>query len=64
MGDSRAILSAESGNKIFRLSRDHKPNDEYEKKRIIEKGGKLYQSKCQSKIPLINDGAILNFNNK
>ena len=39
VGDSRALLSAESGSKIYPLSRDHKPNDELERKRIVEAGG-------------------------
>jgi protein phosphatase 2C family protein 2/3 len=29
--------------KIFPLSRDHKPSDELERKRIIEAGGQIYQ---------------------
>lgn len=33
----------EGGKKIYCLSRDHKPNDEKEYKRIIEAGGKIYQ---------------------
>lgn len=43
VGDSRAILSAEQGQRLFSLSRDHKPNDELERKRIIEGGGQIYQ---------------------
>jgi protein phosphatase 2C family protein 2/3 len=39
VGDSRAILSGDEGRKIYPLSRDHKPNDELERKRIIEAGG-------------------------
>lgn len=34
VGDSWAIMSAEGGNKIYALSRDHWPNDELEKMRI------------------------------
>lgn len=34
VGDSRAIMSAEGGNKIYALSRDHRPNDDLEKMRI------------------------------
>jgi protein phosphatase 2C family protein 2/3 len=30
VGDSRAILSGESGSRIFPLSRDHKPTDPHE----------------------------------
>ena len=56
VGDSRAILSAGGAttyglNKpviqgtpsVFPLSKDHKPSDEAEKKRIIEGGGQIYQ---------------------
>jgi serine/threonine protein phosphatase PrpC len=37
-------MSGSSGNKVFTLSRDHKPSDEDEKFRILEAGGKIYQS--------------------
>lgn len=30
VGDSRAIMSADKGKKLFLLSRDHKPNEDYE----------------------------------
>ena len=30
VGDSRAIMSADRGKKLFLLSRDHRPNEEYE----------------------------------
>jgi protein phosphatase PTC2/3 len=43
VGDSRALMSADGGNYIIELSRDHKPNDEEEQKRITEAGGKIYQ---------------------
>ena len=42
VGDSRAILSADFGLKLYSLSKDHKPMEEFEKKRIIEAGGKIY----------------------
>lgn len=42
VGDSRAVMSGNNGNKVFTLSRDHKPSDEDEKKRILEAGGKIY----------------------
>lgn len=34
VGDSRVIMSIDSGNQIGVLSRDHKPDDEQEKIRI------------------------------
>jgi protein phosphatase 2C family protein 2/3 len=42
VGDSRALLSSNNGCKIYSLSRDHKPSDEFEKKRIITSGGQIY----------------------
>jgi serine/threonine protein phosphatase PrpC len=42
VGDSRALLSSDSGTKIYSLSRDHKPSDEHEKIRIIKAGGQIY----------------------
>ena len=42
VGDSRAILSSNSGQKIYCLSKDHKPSDQNEKKRILSFGGKVY----------------------
>lgn len=42
VGDSWAIMSAEGGNKIYALSWDHRPNDEIEKIRISQNGGKIY----------------------
>lgn len=35
VGDSRAIMSAENGKKLFLLSRDHRPGESYEQTRII-----------------------------
>ena len=42
VGDSRAILSGESGSRIFPLSRDHKPTDPHEQQRIFKAGGQVY----------------------
>ncbi|OMJ88236.1 hypothetical protein SteCoe_9899 [Stentor coeruleus] len=44
LGDSRAIMSGKSGRKVYTLSKDHKPCDVDEMKRIIDGGGKVYQS--------------------
>jgi serine/threonine protein phosphatase PrpC len=52
VGDSRALLSADGGNSIIALSRDHKPNDENETKRITENGGKIYQYEIAKMITL------------
>jgi protein phosphatase 2C family protein 2/3 len=45
VGDSRAIMSGEGGSRIFALSKDHKPMEETEFKRISAAGGKIYQAK-------------------
>ena len=42
-GDSRSILSRDSGEKIEQLTNDHKPNAKSEEIRIIKAGGKVYQ---------------------
>ena len=43
-GDSRAILSLNSGKDIKLLNQIHRPSEENEKKRIIENGGSVYYS--------------------
>ena len=42
VGDSRAIMSVDGGEKILTLSRDHKPEAPDETKRIEENGGRIY----------------------
>jgi serine/threonine protein phosphatase PrpC len=54
VGDSRALLSSNNGTKIYSLSRDHKPSDEAEKKRIITSGGQIYH---RTAITPTNNGA-------
>lgn len=49
VGDSRAIMSIDSGNQIGVLSRDHKPDDELEKIRIQAAGGKIYRTQTFAK---------------
>jgi protein phosphatase 2C family protein 2/3 len=44
VGDSRAIMSANAGQKIFALSKDHKPEEATEKQRIVSNGGQIYQT--------------------
>lgn len=44
LGDSRAIYSYNSGSEFFQLSRDHKPNDLKEKKRIYKAGGTIFKT--------------------
>jgi protein phosphatase 2C family protein 2/3 len=47
LGDSRALYSADEGIQFFQLSRDHKPNDPIEKKRIYKAGGSIYKANIQ-----------------
>ncbi len=42
IGDSRAIMSMNNGNKVKQLTIDHKPNNIKEYERIIKNGGKVY----------------------
>ena len=42
LGDSRALYSYDSGKYLYQITRDHKPNDEIEKKRIENAGGKVF----------------------
>lgn len=49
VGDSRAIMSTCNGEKIKEITIDHKPDNPTEKLRIIDNGGKVYQS--QTPIP-------------
>lgn len=46
VGDSRAIMSGNNGGKVYTLSRDHRPNDEKEYKRVLDAGGKIYQTEA------------------
>ena len=43
LGDSRGLYSFNSGKELFQITRDHKPNDPIEKKRIEKVGGKIYK---------------------
>ena len=47
VGDSRAVLSAKNGTKLYPLSRDHRPGDEKEYKRILDAGGKIYKTEYE-----------------
>ena len=47
VGDSRAVLSAKNGTKFYPLSRDHRPGDEKEYKRILDAGGKIYKTEYE-----------------
>lgn len=56
VGDSRAILSSDNGQKCLHLTQDHRPSEEGEQKRIIEYGGKIYQTQTMAKIPTTING--------
>ena len=43
LGDSRGLYSFDSGNKLYQITRDQKPNDHIEKERIEKEGGKIYK---------------------
>ena len=43
LGDSRAIYSYDSGNQLFQVTIDHKPNHPIEASRIQLAGGKVYK---------------------
>jgi hypothetical protein len=43
LGDSRSIYSFDSGKSLYQVTRDHKPNDNVERARIIKAGGKIYK---------------------
>lgn len=49
IGDSRAVLSSNGGEKVTALSKDHKPCDVDEYKRIVGAGGKVYQTTTSHK---------------
>lgn len=48
VGDSRALLSADNGEKVYRLTTDHKPTNIDEKRRIVTNGGKVYRTQSLS----------------
>lgn len=49
VGDSRAVISRNGGKEWAPLTVDHKPNEESESKRIVENGGKVYQTQAVAK---------------
>ena len=62
VGDSRAIMSSNGGKRVSELSIDHKPSDDYEQKRIIDSGGKIYQTKIKNanaNLPIYYEGEQL-----
>lgn len=47
VGDSRICMLGQKGLK--RMTKDHKPEEENEKRRIIRNGGKLYKEELTAK---------------
>ena len=62
VGDSRALLSAKNGTKFYPLSRDHRPGDEKEYKRILDAGGKIYKTEYEYGNNTINNNNNSNNN--
>lgn len=65
VGDSRAVLSgyiylgntfSDGGARVYALTRDHKPTDELECKRIIEAGGQIYQTAAPASLVKPKEG--------
>ena len=56
-------MSAEEGQKLFVLSRDHRPDEDAERQRITENGGKIYQTQTVHTMSPINGGPV-NANNQ
>lgn len=50
MGDSRAVLSSDSGKNVIPLSFDHKPGDDKEAQRIKDGGGEIYYRTATNKV--------------
>jgi hypothetical protein len=46
----------QGGSKIFPLTKDHKPSEDLERKRIIEAGGQIYQCSLKYLIFYFNIG--------
>jgi hypothetical protein len=42
LGDCRALFSTNSGEYLYQITRDHKPNDSIERRRIESSGAKVY----------------------
>ena len=65
LGDSRAIMSMNSGTKIKQLTNDHKPDNPKEFERVIKNGSKIYiddddaPHRDPSKLHFIKDKAEL-----
>lgn len=62
VGDSRAVLSLNGGKTVEALTNDHKPGEEGENRRIVENGGKVYQTQTPTNminLPGVNGNQML-----
>jgi protein phosphatase 2C family protein 2/3 len=51
-------MSGNSGEKVYCISRDHRPSDEKEYARVLEAGGKIYQTEANYKSAEGSDNII------
>lgn len=58
VGDSRCVLSKNSGKDIIELSQDHRPDRKIEKDRISQNGGHIYQTQSVGKAPDQNGNLV------
>ena len=58
VGDSRATLSSDSGQKVYPLSLDHKPGDENEIIRIRKAGGEIYYRTAKHQIVTYDENKV------
>ena len=65
LGDSRGLYSFDSGNQLFQITRDHKPNDIIERARIEKAGGKIFKDtrlKINGQKIHVNEQSLPGFN--
>ena len=65
LGDSRGLYSFDSGNQLFQITRDHKPNDIIERTRIEKAGGKIFKDtrlKINGQKIHVNEQSLPGFN--
>ena len=57
VGDSRAVTSRSGGLEIKSVTRDHKPEMEWEKERILQAGGNIFRKQVQIQSKNSNEGS-------
>lgn len=58
VGDSRAVLSCEGGQKVYPLSLDHKPGEDCETKRIRAAGGQIYYRTTKNEVVQYDENKV------